>query len=118
MTGQRIVDHTGNPICYTVGQPMGAKSSWAMFTLTHHLIVQYAAYKASCYPTNQYLLLGDDIVIYDDRVATEYKDIISKLGVEISALKTHVSKDSYEFAKRWFKNGTEVTGVPINAIIS
>lgn len=27
---------------YSVGQPMGALSSWAMLALTHHLIVQFA----------------------------------------------------------------------------
>lgn len=30
-------------IRYTVGQPMGALSSWAMLALTHHLIVQFCA---------------------------------------------------------------------------
>jgi len=28
-------------IRYTVGQPMGALSSWAMLNLTHHMILQY-----------------------------------------------------------------------------
>jgi hypothetical protein len=31
---------------YAVGQPMGAFSSWAMLALTHHAMVQFAAYKA------------------------------------------------------------------------
>lgn len=31
---------------YAVGQPMGALSSWAMLALTHHLVVQLAAYKS------------------------------------------------------------------------
>jgi len=30
-------------IKYSVGQPMGALSSWAMLALTHHLIIQYCA---------------------------------------------------------------------------
>jgi hypothetical protein len=30
---------------YSVGQPMGALSSWAMLALTHHLIVQLAYHK-------------------------------------------------------------------------
>lgn len=118
MTRQQTVDHKGNPIAYAVGQPMGARSSWSMFTLSHHLVVQYAAKKAGCYPTNQYILLGDDIVIYDDNVAREYQLIIEKLGVEISKTKSHISKDTYEFAKRWFKDGSEFSGVQINAILS
>lgn len=30
-------------VTYTVGQPMGALSSWAMLAFTHHFIVQVAA---------------------------------------------------------------------------
>ena len=33
-------------IYYSVGQPMGALSSWAMLALTHHAMMQYAYYKA------------------------------------------------------------------------
>jgi hypothetical protein len=31
------------PLYYAVGQPMGAHSSWAAFTLAHHMVVQWAA---------------------------------------------------------------------------
>jgi hypothetical protein len=31
--------------------------------------------------------------------------------------KTHVSKDTYEFAKRWFRKGVEVTGLPLNGLV-
>lgn len=34
---------TEGPILYRTGQPMGAYSSWATFTLCHHLIVQLSA---------------------------------------------------------------------------
>lgn len=30
-------------VLYSVGQPMGALSSWAMLALTHHFIIQWAA---------------------------------------------------------------------------
>jgi len=103
---------------YSVGQPMGARTSWTMFTISHHLIVQYAAYLVGIYPFKEYILLGDDIVIYNDKVALEYKKLILGLGVEISETKSHVSKDTYEFAKRWFHKGVEVTGVPIQGFIS
>lgn len=33
----------GMRLRYSVGQPMGALSSWAMLAVTHHLIVQAAA---------------------------------------------------------------------------
>jgi hypothetical protein len=95
----------GKLIRYSVGQPMGSYSSWAAFTLTHHLVVAWAAfhvYGKGVKFTN-YIILGDDIVIKDDKVAKKYVDVMKKLGVAISPHKTHVSKDTYEFAKRWIR---------------
>jgi len=106
----------GKSISYAVGQPMGARSSWPMFTLSHHMVVQYAAFLVGVYPFKDYILLGDDIVITDDKVAEKYVELITGLGVRISPHKTHVSETTYEFAKRWFHNGIEVTGFPVNSI--
>jgi hypothetical protein len=44
--------------------------------------------------------LGDDIVIKNDKVAQLYVKWTNYLGVDISMHKTHVSNDTYEFAKR------------------
>lgn len=38
--------YKGESVKYSVGQPMGAYSSWAMLALTHHVIVRVAAYQA------------------------------------------------------------------------
>jgi hypothetical protein len=102
---------------YEVGQPMGAYSSWAVFALSHHIIVQYAAYLIGEYPTKKYILLGDDIVIGGDLLAKTYKEVIGALGVGISEHKTHVSINTYEFAKRWFRNNIEVSGLQVNAFM-
>jgi len=75
------------------------------------------AYKHNIYPFKDYIILGDDIVITNDTVALEYKFMISQLGVEISQFKTHVSKNTYEFAKRWFRNQVEISGLPINGLL-
>lgn len=49
---------------YSVGQPMGALSSWAMLALTHHAIVKIASYKAGYRRGfDLYAILGDDITI-------------------------------------------------------
>jgi hypothetical protein len=106
------------PIRYSVGQPMGAYSSWAAFTITHHLVVAFAAHKAGLSNFNDYILLGDDIVIKNKKVAENYINIMTKLGVDISFNKTHVSYDTYEFAKRWIKNSKEVTGIPLKGLLN
>lgn len=79
---------------------MGAYSSWTTFTLTHHLVVAWCAHLVGIDKFDQYIMLGDDIVIKNDKVASKYKTIMRRLGVEISEQKTHVSKTTYEFAKR------------------
>jgi hypothetical protein len=92
------------PIMYAVGQPMGAYSSWAMLAMTHHVIVQVSAYRAGWrhfFP--YYVVLGDDIVIFDPLVASEYQKSMATLGVPINLSKSLVSeRGSLEFAKRWF----------------
>jgi hypothetical protein len=64
---------------------------------------------------SNYVLLGDDIVIGDHDVALHYRNIMCELGVEISSMKSHVSDDTYEFAKRWIHVGEEVTGAPLGS---
>lgn len=105
--------YKGRLVFYRAGQPMGAYTSWAICTLCHHLVVRVAGhnvYKHSNF--SQYMILGDDLVIFDDRVATEYVRLIGVLGVEISWNKSLDSTDSYEFAKRLFIRGVEVSGLP------
>lgn len=71
-----------------------------MFTISHHFIVQYCAFLLGKYPFKDYILLGDDIVINDDSVALLYKTTMNNIGVDCSEQKSHVSENTYEFAKR------------------
>jgi len=80
---------------------MGAYSSWAAFSLSHHVVVRIAARRAGLSPSfSDYALLGDDIVIANSKVAEQYLTILEELGVQVSPSKSHVSPDTYEFAKR------------------
>nr|QIR30226.1 RNA-dependent RNA polymerase [Plasmopara viticola lesion associated mitovirus 2] len=97
------------PVFYQTGQPMGAYSSWPVMALTHHFIVRWAALRCGKPHFNKYCLLGDDIVIADDSVACQYRELLSILDMPISETKTHVSPHTYEFAKRWIQKGIEVT---------
>lgn len=100
---------------YAVGQPMGALSSWAMLAITHHAIVQFAAFRAgwrSWFP--DYAVLGDDVVIANHGVAAQYVLIMKEIGVDIGFHKSIVSSNlSLEFAKRFFYKGKEVTPFPL-----
>lgn len=109
----------GYQLKYSTGQPMGTYSSWSVFTLTHHLVVYYCAQLCGYKNFDQYIILGDDIVIKNDKVAKKYINIIKGLGVELSLQKTHVSSNTYEFAKRWIQESQnrEITGLPLGGIL-
>lgn len=79
---------------------MGALSSWAMLAITHHVIVHVAAMRCNLPGFSNYCILGDDIVINDDRVAEEYLIIMDHLGVSINLSKSLISDKFCEFAKR------------------
>jgi hypothetical protein len=108
-----------NTVKYGSGQPMGAYSSWGVFSMCHHLVVQCAAYESGWEPGTftGYCILGDDLVIADSQVASHYKRMINKLGVEISEQKSLVSDDTFEFAKRLIVQGCEVTPFPLASVV-
>jgi len=120
LSNRKFSTPEGDLLSYSTGQPMGTYSSWAVFTLTHHLLVHYCASLCGKENFNQYILLGDDIVIKDNDVALKYIKILTSMGVEVSPNKTHVSDDTYEFAKRWIKpfKKKEITGLPLKGIIN
>jgi hypothetical protein len=110
-----------NHVKYAAGQPMGAYSSWAMLALTHHFCVQLAAsrvYGVWCSWFALYALLGDDIVIADKAVATQYLALMRSLGVEIQETKSLISNNgTFEFAKRTVLRGTDATAVSLKGFL-
>lgn len=114
MTKRDFVFRKISGIRYSVGQPMGAYSSWPVFALTHHLIVISAAKQANV-SVPEYKILGDDICIRSEALARHYLVIMTSFGVEISKPKT-VTGSVAEFAKRLFLKGREVTPIPVRLI--
>lgn len=105
---------------YQVGQPMGLYSSWAVFAITHHYLIQYCAFRSrKKFPFTKYALLGDDVAIWDRDVALRYRELILGLDIKISETKSFVP-DRYrstgstiaEFAKRIYRDGEEITPIP------
>jgi hypothetical protein len=124
-TKQVLLPKGEDSVVYGTGQPMGALSSWANLALIHHAIVQWAAHKAGVlrlykgwYPG--YAILGDDVVISGAAVATQYRALMKRAGVEISGHKTLESRSgrALEFAKRTFLNGEDVSMAPMAEFIA
>jgi len=106
----RTYYHGNLPLRYEAGQPMGSYSSWASFSLAHHCVVMWAALKAGHKTRfSDYVLLGDDIVIANDAVASAYVELMSNLGVSINKAKSVHAVGGAEFAKRTFLAGCELT---------
>lgn len=98
---------------------MGAYSSWGMLALTHHFIVQMAYRRQGGIGRwfTDYVVLGDDIVIANQRVAKQYLDIMSEMGVGISFNKTlSTSNGVFEFAKRLVAPHSMLQGLPLKAL--
>lgn len=87
-----------------------------MLAVTHHVMVALAA-KRSGIPYGSfwdYAVLGDDIVIANGKVAREYLNICSAIGVKVGIHKSLISRNGVlEFAKRFFVNGVDASAVPL-----
>ncbi|KAI3776173.1 hypothetical protein L1987_45944 [Smallanthus sonchifolius] len=93
----------GSTVRFLIGYPLGYLGAWPLFALSHHLILWWCA--ELVYPgrvfTN-YAVLGDDVVIADENVATRYKESLDLLQVVISKEKSLISRScSAEFAKNF-----------------
>lgn len=100
---------------YGVGQPMGAYASWAALALAHHNLIRWIASERGV-PWDCYVVLGDDVVIANDKVAEGYKQALTDLGVTISKAKSviwenQISGSSAEFAKQILVDGQDFTPI-------
>lgn len=126
-TKELKLDSSG-PYYYSVGQPMGCLSSWAGLAITHHWVMQFAAYSTSqSYLSglpitweDRYEVLGDDIVIFDKPLADSYCAIMKELGLEINFSKSVLSKSLpvFEFAKRTVWGDKLVSGITFSQLWS
>lgn len=82
---------------YSVGQPMGALSSFNMLAVTHHFLVQLAyrytlplegRFSSGVKWYDGYEITGDDVVIFSHEVATQYLSIMKDIGVPINESKS------------------------------
>jgi hypothetical protein len=95
---------------YGTGQGMGAYTSWALMAVIHHLLLRLSANRLNISPTNKYLILGDDIVVFHKGLFSEYLQVLNDLNIPH---KPSSSVGYCEFAKRHFWNGREVSGLSL-----
>jgi len=100
---------------YVVGQPMGLYSSWPALAITNHVLIRLAAKRIGINRFEEYIVLGDDVVIFSREVAVSYQLILDEIGVKIDPIDSFYdeSSSSLEFAKRIFRHGKEISPLPI-----
>jgi hypothetical protein len=104
---------------YSRGQPMGALSSWASLALVHHFLVFTSAMRVNRPNFQDYLILGDDIVIADEAVAESYKTVCLNYGITIGLPKSFVSREGlFQFASQDVIGPFNISPISIKEIMS
>lgn len=105
-------------VFFQTGTPLGSLSSWGVFALLHHLLVQQAYYMTGGRQWfRNYAILGDDLVIGSSKVASQYRRLLKLIGVEISFEKSITSNNgSLEFASRFLYRGIDVSPISFKAL--
>jgi len=80
------------------GQPLGLGPSFFAFALSHHCLVMDICKDLGLIEPYPYRILGDDIVISNNLVASVYRSSLSELGCKISEQKSMTSEIMAEFA--------------------
>lgn len=100
-------------IRYTRGQPMGCLSSFALLGLWNHSFVQFAAYLVTGGLLGSYGVCGDDVVIAEpgkvNRIGSKYLELCNSFLIPISASKSFVSGNLFNFLSRTVLGGIEVS---------
>jgi len=95
--GLYLDTYSNSLIQYSVGQPMGLCPSFPLFHLTHFILLESLARDLGCTGTC-FAVLGDDVIITDNRLASSYAGIMGLLDVPISPTKTHKGENLMSFA--------------------
>jgi hypothetical protein len=83
---------------WKVGQPLGLYPSFFAFSLAHHYLVRGIFLRLGLNPNGGYVILGDDIAIFDDDVAKVYRKMMDRIGCKINMTKSVISDKHGEFA--------------------
>lgn len=88
---------------WLTGQPMGLYPSFAIFTVSHGLLL-YAlnGYKYN----NDFYVHGDDVVILNDSLYTEYLNFLTKCDIPYNPFKTMVSNSVTEINSKLITKDT------------
>lgn len=82
---------------WEVGQPMGLGPSFPVATLTHAYVCEALCLLLQIPSDRAYTVVGDDVVLSDEKLAILYKRYMDNIGVSINLQKSMVSDQYAEF---------------------
>lgn len=97
---------------------MGLYGSWSALAVTNHVLIRLAATRLNIDKFEDYMVLGDDVVIFHPQVAQEYVNIMESIGVSTKPEDSIKPCDAHtlEMAKRLFRRGVEVSPLPLRLL--
>lgn len=81
-----------------------------------HALVEFRASQVGRETFRDYIILGDDVSVFNKDVYDKLVINLGKLGVEVNPTKSTQRNCSAEIAKQFFFEGSNVTGFPLDLI--
>jgi len=99
-------DFRKEPVQYAVGTPMGTFASFPLASLSNGIVAHLCYETAIGHKVNPskdcpYRIIGDDTVIYHDKAAAIYRNVMTELGVEIDDNKSLSSNQAVQMCSKW-----------------
>ena len=104
-------------VSWTVGQPLGYGPSFHLATLTHAALVD-SFYGVKTKGEKMFRIVGDDIVIADERLARIYEQTMSGLGVNINRQKSLISNEYAEFLGKIISKAGVNPSIKVKLLVS
>lgn len=98
IVGSELLPAFPTSLRWSVGQPLGIAPSMSMFSLAHNLLITGMCVSIGLDPGTSFRVLGDDVVMVDERLYNLYTLMMETAGVPISWSKCHQSEKIAEFA--------------------
>jgi hypothetical protein len=83
-----------------VGQPLGSVTSFAMLSITHNILLEAMSLSLGL-GHSPYVVLGDDVVVFNKKLRKKYIAVFNQRGIPLSLHKSYEGRLS-EFAGKMF----------------
>jgi hypothetical protein len=115
-----LPDKRSHKISYGKGQGIGLYTSWSSLKLTNHKLIRLGKVQCGIVNFNDYLVLGDDVVINNRDVKDRYRVLMNGLGVSIRETKSIIPSElqGLEFKSKFMNSDGNISPLPTKLLDS